>query len=227
MKKTQTNLNLLYTIFAVFLVTANAIASKVFDTGLSLFGSPITLTVGAICYPFTFLITDIIGEIWGKKESKTAVVYGFIAQIISTLFIVAARYLPAVSTEVQDAYVTMLGQSWVFVVASLVAFLSSQSWDVFIFHKVRDSYIAKHGSRDGGRWIWNNASTMTSQLIDSVLYVIIAFGFGFGWLFQKEMHGTMIAMIVGQYLIKFAIAALDTPIFYLLTRNRIEDKEVK
>ena len=222
MKKTQTNLNLLYTIFAVFLVTANAIASKVFDTGLSLFGSPITLTVGAICYPFTFLITDIIGELWGKKESKAAVLYGFIAQIISTLFIVAARYLPPVSPEVQDAYVVMLGQSWVFVIASLVAFLSSQSWDVFIFHKIRDNYIKKHGSRDGGRWIWNNASTMTSQFIDSVLYVVIAFGLGFKWLFQPEMHGTMIAMIVGQYVIKFAIAALDTPIFYLLTRSNKE-----
>ena len=224
MKKNQTNLNLLYTIFAVFLVTANAIASKVFDTGLSLFGSPITLTVGAICYPFTFLITDIIGEVWGKKESKVAVLYGFIAQVISTLFIVAARYLPAVDSGVQDAYVTMLGQSWVFVIASLVAFISSQSWDVFIFHKIRDKYIEKHGTRAGGRWIWNNASTMTSQLIDSVLYVIIAFGFGFGWLFQKEMHGTMIAMIVGQYLIKFLIAALDTPIFYILTRSQKEEE---
>lgn len=222
MKKTTKNLMLLYTVFAVFLVTANAIASKVFNTGFMLLGSPITLTVGAICYPFTFLITDIIGEIWGKKEAQTAVWYGFIAQIISTLFIVAARYLPAVDENVQAAYVTMLGQSWVFVIASLTAFLASQSWDVFIFHRIRDKYIEKHGNRNGGRWIWNNASTMTSQIIDSVLYVLIAFGFGFGWLFDSAMHNTMIAMIVGQYLVKFFIAALDTPIFYLLTRNRKE-----
>jgi len=222
MKKTTQNLMLLYTVFAVFLVTANAIASKVFNTGFMLFGSPITLTVGAICYPFTFLITDVIGEIWGKKEAQTAVWYGFVAQIISTLFIVAARYLPAVDESVQSAYVTMLGQSWVFVIASLTAFLASQSWDVFIFHKIRDRYITAHGNRNGGRWIWNNASTMTSQIIDSVLYVLIAFGFGFGWLFDASMHNTMIAMIVGQYLVKFIIAALDTPIFYLLTRNRKE-----
>ena len=224
MKKTEKNLMLLYMVFGVFLVTANAIASKVFNTGLMLFGSPITLTVGAICYPFTFLITDIIGEVWGKKEAQTAVHYGFVAQIISTLFIIVARYLPAVDETVQDAYVTMLGQNWVFVIASLTAFLASQSWDVFIFHKIREKYIEKKGSRDGGRWIWNNASTMTSQIIDSVLYVLIAFGFGFGWLFNKEMHGTMIAMIVGQYLVKFAIALLDTPLFYLLTRKSEQSK---
>lgn len=221
MKKTEKNLSLLYVLFVTFLVTANAMASKVFNTGLSLPGGiPITLTVGAICYPFTFLITDIIGEVWGKKESQKAVLYGFICQIVSTLFIIIARYLPAVDDGVQGAYVTMLGQNWVFVVASLTAFLISQSWDVFIFHKIRDAYINKRGTTRGGRWIWNNASTMTSQLFDSVIYVAIAFGLGFGWFFNKDMRGTLIAMIIGQYVVKVVIAALDTPFFYLFTNKK-------
>ncbi len=219
MKKTQRNLDLLYMLFGVFLVTANAMASKIFNTGLSLFGNPITMTVGVICYPFTFLITDIIGEIWGKKESQDAVKYGFLCQIVSTIGIVIARYLPAVDSGVQDAYVTMLGQTWVFVLASLVAFVSSQSWDVFVFHTIRDKYIKSHGSRKGGRWIWNNASTLTSQFIDSAIYVIIAFGFGFGWLFDSTMYGTMFAMILGQYIFKALIALLDTPFFYIFTRD--------
>lgn len=222
MKKTNTNLFLLYMLFGVMLVTANAIASKVFTTGIMLGKNPITLTVGAICYPFTFLITDVIGEVWGKKEASLAVAYGFICQVVATLFIIIARYLPAVDSGVQDAYVTMLGQSWIFVIASLVGFVASQSWDVYIFHKIRNKYIEKHGSRKGGRWIWNNASTMTSQLIDTVLYVVIAFGLGFKWLFIPEMRGLMGAMIVGQYLIKFLIAALDTPVFYFLTRKAEE-----
>lgn len=221
MKKTEKNLSLLYVLFVTFLVTANAMASKVFNTGLSLPGGiPITLTVGAICYPFTFLITDIIGEVWGKKESQKAVLYGFICQIVSTLFIIIARYLPAVDDGVQGAYVTMLGQNWVFVIASLTAFLISQSWDVFIFHKIRNAYINKHGTTRGGRWIWNNASTMTSQLFDSAIYVAIAFGLGFGWFFNKDMHGTLIAMIIGQYVVKVVIAALDTPFFYLFTNKK-------
>lgn len=219
MKKTEQNLNLLFMIFGVALVTANAIASKIFTTGVSIFDNTITLTVGTICYPITFLVTDVIGEIWGKKESQRAVFYGFICQLIATFIIIVARYLPAVDTSMQDSYVKMLGQNWIFVLASLSAFLVSQSWDVYVFHKIRDKYIQKHGSRKGGRWIWNNASTCTSQLIDSVIYVLIAFGFGFKWLFNSEMYGTMFAMILGQYLVKFVLALLDTPIFYVLTRK--------
>lgn len=225
MKKTQKNLYLLYMIFGVALVTANAIASKVFDMGFTLFGNEVTLTVGAICYPITFLITDIIGEVWGKEESKIAVKYGFICQLISTFVIIIARYLPAVDPEMQNSYVALLGQNWVFVIASLVAFLASQSWDVFVFHKLRDNYIKKHGTRDGGRWIWNNGSTIGSQLIDSVIYVLIAFGFGFGWLFDSTMHGMLFSMVFGQFIIKTVLALCDTPIFYLLTRERKDNEQ--
>lgn len=224
MKKTQSNLYLLYMIFGVALVTANAIASKVFDMGFTIFGNEVTLTVGAICYPITFLVTDVIGEIWGKKESRLAVRYGFICQLVSTLIIIIARYLPAVDEGMQDSYVALLGQNWVFVVASMVAFLASQSWDVFVFHKLRDNYIKKHGSRKGGRWIWNNGSTIGSQLIDSIIYVLIAFGFGFGWLFDSNMHGMLFSMVVGQFIIKTVLALLDTPIFYLLTRERTDEQ---
>lgn len=219
MKKTQENLYLLYMIFAVGLVTANAISSKIFNLGFTILGNPATLTVGAICYPITFLVTDIIGEIWGKAQAQLAVKFGFICQIIATLIIIIARYLPPVDATMQDSYVALMGQNWIFVIASLTAFLVSQSWDVFIFHKIRNSYINKHGSRVGGRWIWNNASTISSQFIDSVIYVLVAFGFGFGWLFNAEMHGTMLSMIVAQFIIKAILALLDTPIFYLVTNN--------
>ena len=219
MKKTQENLYLLYMLFGVALVTANAMATKVFDMGFAIFGNEVTLTVGVICYPVTFLVTDIIGEIWGKEESKLAVRYGFICQLISTAFIIAARYLPAVDPAMQEHYVALLGQNWIFVVASMCAFWCSQSWDVFVFHKIRDKYIKQHGSRKGGRWIWNNGSTIGSQLIDSIIYVIVAFGFGFGWLFQADMRGMLFSMICGQWLVKAILALCDTPFFYLLTRR--------
>lgn len=225
MRKTQSNLYLLYMLFGVALVTANAIATKIFDMGFTLFGNEVTLTVGVICYPVTFLVTDIIGELWGKEESKMAVRFGFICQLISTAFIIIARYMPAVDPEMQDHYVALLGQNWIFVLASMSAFLCSQSWDVFVFHKIRDAYIRKHGSREGGRWIWNNGSTIGSQFIDSVIYVIVAFGFGFGWLFDPAMHGMMVSMVFGQFVVKAILALCDTPIFYLLTRERKEDEK--
>ena len=193
----------------------------------TLFGSAVTLTAGAICYPITFLVTDIIGELWGKKKANLAVLWGFVCQVVSTLIVVVARYLPAADAAVQDSYVTLLGQNWVFVVASLTAYTISQSWDVWIFHNIRDRYIRKHGSTKGGKWIWNNVSTCTSQVLDSVIYVLIAFGLGFGWLFDAGMHSTMINMIIGQIVVKWVLAILDTPIFYWCTRGSHLDKEVK
>ena len=75
------------------------------------------------------------------------------------------------------------------------------------------------GERSSKRWIWNNASTRTSQIIDTVIFIGIAFGLGFGWLFDSAMWGTLGGMMVGQYLCKFVLALIDTPFFYLLTRK--------
>lgn len=219
MKRTDKNLYLLYMVFAIALITANCIASKVFTTGINLFGNPITLTTGALCYPITFLCTDIISELWGKEKATTAVKWGFVVQIISTLVIIIARYLPATDPEMQNAYVMLLGQNWVFVIASLVAYGCSQSWDVYMFHKIRNHYIKKHGTIKGGKWLWNNGGTITSQLLDSIIYASIAFGLGFGWLFDPSMRALLFNMILGQWLFKSLIALLDTPVFYLLTRN--------
>lgn len=219
MKKTQNNLLLLYMVFAIGLITANAIGAKIFTTGINLFGAPITLTCGALAYPVTFLCTDIIGELWGKKEAQLAVKYGIICQLIATTIIIIARYLPAVDMVQQDAYVTLLGQNYMFVFASLVSYMASQTCDVHIFHAIRNAYIRKHGTTKGGKWLWNNIGTMTSQLVDSVLYAGIAFGVGFGWLFDSSMHLMLFNMILGQWLIKVILAALDTPLFYFFTRG--------
>ena len=219
MKKTDKNLYILYMVFAVMLVTANCVAGKIFTTGINLFGASVTLTSGALAYPFTFLCTDIIGEIWGKEKANIAVKGGFICQLFSTALIILIRYFPATDAVMQESYVTLFGQNWVFVVASLVAYVCSQTIDVKLFHAIRGKYIKKHGSTKGGKWIWNNGSTMTSQLVDSIVYVVIAFGFGFGWLFQDGMRIVLFNMILGQWLFKIVLAALDTPLFYLFTRR--------
>lgn len=220
MKKTESNLVLLTTIFAVSLVISNVVTAKLFDTGLTIFGVPIGLPGAAVCYAITYLMTDVIGEIWGREQANKTVVLGFVAQIFATALIILTQYMPAVDPAMQTAYEMLLGQNWVFVIGSLVAYFCSQSWDVWIFHKIRDRYIQKHGSTKGGRWIWNNASTMTSQIIDTVIFIGISFGLGFGWLFDAAMLPTLGAMMLGQYVFKLILAALDTPFFYLLTQKR-------
>ena len=220
MKKTNSNLIGINMIFVVALVISNVVTAKLFATGLNLFGSPLTLPGAALCYAITFLATDVIGEIWGKKEANRTVRWGFVGQVVATLLIILTQYLPAADAEAQAAYERLLGQNWIFVIGSMVAYFASQSWDVFFFHKIRDKYIEKHQTTDKGRWIWNNASTMTSQIIDTVLFIGISFGIGFGWFFDKTMWASLAGMMIGQYVLKFILAAVDTPFFYLLTNKK-------
>ena len=218
MKKTNTNLMLCAMVFAVALVISNVITAKTVQTGIPLFGSTILVPSAVICYCVTFLMTDVIGEIWGKKEARVVVLGGFACQVLATCLILVGEVLPAADPSMQTAYDMLLGQNAVFVIASMTGYLLAQSWDVFLFHRIRNRVLVRGGSVRS-RWIWNNASTMTSQAIDTVVFIGIAFGFGFGWLFDPAMLPQLGAMMVGQYLCKFVLAALDTPIFYLLTRK--------
>lgn len=210
MRKTTENLNILTIIFIVSLVIANVITGKIIDTGITLFGQPLTIAGAIICYPICYLITDIVGEVWGKQEANKIVKYGFIGQVIATLIVFITTYTPYIDPAMQEAYTKLLGQNWVFVVGSLSAYLISQYLDVHIFHTLKD--------KGGAKWIRNNASTMTSQFVDTAVFITIAFGLGFGWLFDNQI--ALMNMLIGQYLIKLIIAVLDTPIFYLLTKER-------
>ena len=220
MKTTTRNLSLLNMIFATSLVISNVVTAKLWATGITIFGIPVTLPGAAVCYAITFLCTDVIGELWGKKEANRTVVLGFICQVLASLLILFTQYMPAADPDMQKSYVALLGQNWIFVIGSLVAYFISQSWDVWFFHKIRDKYIKKHGSTKGGRWLWNNGSTMTSQIFDTIIFIGISFGIGFGWFWDKAMWPTLGAMMIGQYVFKFILACLDTPLFYLLTHKK-------
>lgn len=202
MKKTERNLILLNCIFVVSLIIANIAAAKV----VSFWG--LVIPAAIVAYPLTFLMTDVIGEIWGKEEANRTVRIGFLCQIISLILIGLSILLPvAPFADNQEVYKSVMGQSFRVVFASMVAYLCSQSWDVFIFHKLKNKTGDKH------KWIRNNASTMTSQIIDTAIFITIAF------------IGTVpniITMIFSQYLIKLIYAVIDTPFFYLLTRKRKE-----
>lgn len=215
MKKTNENLLLIHVIFVVSIVIANVVGCKVIDTGLSAFGIPLSLSGGAITYAFTFLCTDVIGEIWGKEKAKQAVKYGFVGQVFAIVLIMITQVTPTNDSAMQQAYVKLLGQSPMFTLGSLCAYTCSQTWDVWVFHKIRSHYNGKPSLR----WIWNNVSTATSQVIDTAIYAIVAFGIGMGWLFSSEKALLLVGIIIGQYLLKLGLAILDTPFFYYFTRK--------
>lgn len=209
MKKTNENLVILITLFAISIVIANVTGARTITTGLHIGPIELALSGGAITYAVTFLCTDIIGEIWGKATAQRVVKYGFIGQIFATACIMITGVFPATDAVMDNAYQTLLGQNWIFVIGSLSAYLVSQSWDVAVFHAIRDRYIAKHGSTKGGRWLWNNGSTITSQIWDTVIYAVISFGFGLGWVHTHEGRMQLIGIIIGQYLLKACLALLD------------------
>ncbi len=200
MKKTVNNLQLLNAIFIASLLTSNVIAVKV----ITFWG--LVVPAAVIVYPLTFLMTDIIGEIWGKESSGKTVRNGLICQVLALVFIGIALVLPIApfATDFQIQFAAVLGQSARVIVASLVAYSISQTTDVVIFHRLK----AKTGR--GKKWLRNNLSTMTSQLLDTAVFILIAF-----WGTVPNIW----IMILSQYLIKVVYALLDTPFFYLLTKE--------
>ena len=206
-------------LFAVALVLSNVVAAKVVATSVPFPGGTLVFPGAVFCYAITFLATDVGGEVWGRREARAVVRWGFAAQVLAAALLLFTQALPAADADVQAAYGRLLGLNWVFAGSSLVAYAISQSWDVFVFHRIRDRILARHPGATGRRWIWNNASTTTSQLLDTVVFVGLAFGCGLGWLFDPARRPALLSLMLGQYLVKIALAALDTPVFYLLTRT--------
>lgn len=217
--KKQANSNfliMLNMLFAVALVTSNVVAGKLMYVGFDLFGSPVSLNVGALSYPITFLLANVIAQRWGHKEANKTVLFGMLAQILSTVIVTLVGFIPAMNGEITEPFKLVLGQNWLFVVGSLTAYIISQLTDVYVFARVKDVLEVKTSPKLRG--VWNKAGVLTGQLLDTAIFVLIVFGFGFGWLFSG-LGGAVMAMIVGQFLMKAVISILDTPIFYLMTRH--------
>lgn len=217
MKKTSKNLIGLIVVFVTSLLTANIISSNgMILTGIYLGSIQLLAPAAVLAYALTFLATDIIGQIWGKKEANFAVLMGFGAQVICSALIYLTPVIFKRWFVGSDTYTALNSLGW-FTLGSLVAYGCSQTWDVFVFHKIKDWAKNKFGEEkyNRQRWLWNNGSTMTSQIIDTIIFIGIGFGIGLG------MSGTeLVGVMIGQYCIKFCLALLDTPFFYLLTRNR-------
>lgn len=187
-------------LFVGLLLISNILGVKLFQVG------PFILPAAVIVYVGTFLITDVIGEVYGKEAARKTVQAGFITQIFALVFIFIAIKLPAAPLfERQTEFENILGGSFRVILASFISYFASQNVDVTIFHRLK----AKHGTKK--LWLRNNVSTMTSQLIDTTLFITIAF---LGTVPVNVLFG----MIVTQYAFKFCIALLDTPLAYLLVR---------
>ena len=196
-------------IFIAALVLTNLIAGRFFSIGSW------TLSSGVIAYPVTFLVTDLISEIYGRKRADLAVKVGFVASVFVTIVLLIALQTPiaANSYVTEESFLNVFGLGIVF--GSMCAYLTAQFVDVRIYEFWK--------KLTGGKYLWlrNNGSTVLSQLLDTSIVVIVALIIyplmdgitstePIGWTLAGEL-------IIAQYGFKALLALIDTPLMYLFT----------
>ena len=203
--------HILSAVFIASLVTCNLIANKfvTVDLGFKVF----IVSAGILPYPITFLVTDLISELYGQKKANRVVISGFIASLFVLLFLWLGGQFNAISESVvtDQTYNAVFRNAWRIIAASMVAYLFAQFVDVRIFHFWKKLTNGKH------LWLRNNGSTIASQLIDTTLVISILF-IGV-WDLNQIMNG-----ILDGWLFKMLMAFIDTPIIYgviHLLRNKI------
>lgn len=191
---------------------------------------PFVFAVGVIAYPITFLATDFISEIYGKKRANTVVWIGLLLNLWVIFIIWLGGVLPPTSHLTANGLPPMpteldYGSSdWAFfrirqltfgaVTASMVAYLTAQFVDVQIFHFLKKLTKGKH------LWLRNNASTLSSQLVDSVAVILITHFYAHALPINpdKSLISQLMIFILSTYVFKLVAALTDTIPFYIGTR---------
>ena len=188
-------------IFIASLVTCNLIANKfvTVDLGFKVF----IVSAGILPYPLTFLVTDLISELYGQKKANLVVFSGFVASMFVLLFLWLGGQFNAIPSSVvnDDIYNSVFQNAWRIIAASMIAYLFAQFIDVRIFHFWKRLTNGKH------LWLRNNGSTIASQLVDTTLVVMILFV----GVWESDQ---IISAIIDGWLFKLLLAAIDTPIIY-------------
>ena len=162
-------------------------------------------SLGVILYSGIYFATDLLGEKYGKRESERAVLLGFMTSIVTvTMIYISLLFLPsqtAHAQKVHDAMVTLFKFTPLFVFGSLLVYLITQSFDVWLFHYIKEKTQGKH------LWLRNNVSTITSQALDTLLYAVIVWSPVVG--LTKAIQ-----LALAKYVIKVVIALIDTIFIY-------------
>ncbi|MDT0643809.1 queuosine precursor transporter [Zunongwangia sp. F363] len=194
---------ILAALFIASLVVSNLIFQKFFYWDF--FGIyTFEISVGILPYPVTFLITDIISEIYGKRKANEVVTAGIFASFFSLLIVFTADAVPATawSPVGNSLFKTVFGATAIAVLASMLAYLLAQYIDIQLFHFWKKLTRGRH------LWVRNNFSTFLSQFVDtfSVLFLLCSFN-----KIEWERFG---ALLLSGFLFKVIVAILDTPFLY-------------
>lgn len=200
----------LVALFVTALITAQVTAAKVvgvqLPVALPLAGETLLVPAAAFAYAVTFFTSDCYAELYGRGAATRLVNVAFLMNFVLLgllrLAVATPVFTPASAVD-QAAFSQVLGASTGVVAGSLLAYPVSQHLDVLVFHRVR--------AYTGGERLWlrNLGSTLTSQLVDTLIFIGVAF-VGF----QGLSLGDAAGLVVGQYAVKLGVAVLDTPFAY-------------
>jgi len=209
-KKTAYRIYLyLAALFITSLVVSNLIFQKFFYWQpfgeVTAFGAPLfEISVGILPYPITFLITDLISEVYGQKKANRVVTAGIFASFFSMGIVLLADLAPAIESSPVDevTFSKVFALSPIAVLASMLAYLFAQYVDIAIYH------FWKRLTQGRFLWMRNNFSTFTSQFIDTFTVV------GLLCLFGVIPWDLFYGLVISGFLFKVFIAFLDTPFLY-------------
>lgn len=214
--------DLIMAVFVTVLVISNiASSAKIVDWGFSLLGVPMAFDAGTILFPVSYIFGDILTEVYGYRRSRRVIWAGFACLALSAFVFWLVRVMPGESTwqgyAGDAAYDAILGgmSTGGIVLASLAGYLTGEFTNSFI--------LAKMKILTNGRWLWSRTigSTLVGQLVDTVMFVIVASAFGvFPW-------SLFLTLTVTNYLFKCAVEALMTPGTYAVVNllKRVENED--
>jgi len=165
------------------------------------------ISVGIIPYPLTFLVTDIISEIYGRKKANLVVFAGLLATLVVFIMVLLADAAPATeySPVGDEVFGRVFGYTGVALTASMTAYLLAQLVDIRIFH------FWKKLTKGRMLWVRNNFSTITSQLIDTSVVLLLLCSF------KAIPWELFTSLLINGFFFKVLVALFDTPLFYLTT----------
>lgn len=208
MKGTEVRkLVLLEVLFAVLMVVSNVVNEKVIVVG------PMLLPGSAFIYVITFFISNLITEWYSKDEAIVCLKQGIACNLIATILYIIIKDIPAQDPNMQEAYVLLLGTNWVFVAADIIACVVSQYGQILVFDRLRCQFSGQVG---------NFVSMTLSQMIDTFIFLGIAFGLGSLWFMSSDGRSMFLNMFLSQYAIKIIIALVLTLVF-----KKLLPKELK
>ena len=195
----ELRLNILFGLFICFLIAMNVLGGKIIPFG------PFSVSVAFLIVPWSFMITDIVEEVYGKKTAKEWVIAGVISLIVFLLFILLFVALPPAARFIHNKeYGVIFGTSARIVGASITAFLLSQYTDVWTFWLLREKTKKKF------LWFRTNVSTVLSMIIDTFVFMYLAFYM----LTPKFTAGFVLQMIIPYLIFKMVWGVVSSPLVY-------------